>query len=389
MRLGTMMNFPRWMATCLMAALGVTAAVVLTGCGEFFTPVNNNPGGPTTSSYVYVANITTGGAGGTISEYSLASGVLTALSGSPITLPAVPTSMIVSPNNVSVYVGTATGVFLYTIGSDGTLTEGNNNTVLYLGPTQPKALAMDSTSSWLIISNQNSAELDALPVTPSTGLPTGSAVVTASLSSASPQQVAITSPTSNVSTVFVALAAGGTEAISFDAANTVPWAKTATVLKLASGSTAANAVAVDPTSTYAYVAESAAPSSVVRVITIKTLAQDGSSYPVGNNPQAVLPDTSAAYVYVANSTDNNLTGFSQSAGALTALADSPFETAKTPFAMVEDSSKTYVLTLGSGNNPDLWVYTFDAASLGTLDVASTISTGSDDPSGGVALAITH
>jgi DNA-binding beta-propeller fold protein YncE len=110
---------------------------------------------------------------------------------------------------------------------------------------------------------------------------------------------------------------------------------------------------------------------------------------VGNGPAAILPDANGSYVYVANTTDNDISGFSLSAGALTALTDSPFETAKAPFAMVEDSTKTYVLTLGSGNNPDLWVYTFDTASVGTLDVASTLSTGTTDPSGAVALAITH
>jgi len=261
--------------------------------------------------------------------------------------------------------------------------------VLYLGPSQPQAMAMDSTSSWLIIANKNSTELDALPVVPSTGLPTGSAVETASLSSATPQQLAITQPTNSVSTVFAALAGAGTEAISFNAGNSVPWAKTATVLKLATGSTAANAVAVDPTSTYAFVAETGATANILREFTISTFAQDGSSYPVGVGPAAILPESTGAYVYVANATDNDITGFSLSGGALTVLTDSPFGTAKAPFSMVEDSSKKYLLTLGSGNNPDLWVYSFDTASVGTLDVASTTSTGTADPSGAVALAITH
>jgi len=384
MRRGTMLDFPR-----LAAVVALGAALMLSGCGEFFTPVNNNPGGPTTSSYVYVANISAAGAGGTLSEYSLTNGVLTPLTGSPITLPVAPTSLVVSPNNLSVYVGTTTGVFLYTVGTDGTLTEGNNNTVLYLGPSQPQAMAMDSTSSWLIIANKNSTELDALPVVPSTGLPTGSAVETASLSSATPQQLAITQPTNSVSTVFAALAGAGTEAISFNAGNSVPWAKTATVLKLATGSTAANAVAVDPTSTYAFVAETGATANILREFTISTFAQDGSSYPVGVGPAAILPESTGAYVYVANATDNDITGFSLSGGALTVLTDSPFGTAKAPFSMVEDSSKKYLLTLGSGNNPDLWVYSFDTASVGTLDVASTTSTGTADPSGAVALAITH
>jgi hypothetical protein len=379
----------RWTIVSL-PRLGAAAALMmgLAGCGGFFQAVNNNPTG-TTLSYVYVANITTGAAGGTLSEYSLTGGVLTALTGSPITLPAVPTSVIVSPNNAFVFVGTTLGTFMYAIGTDGTLTEGNNNTALYVGPTQPQNLVMDSTSSWLIITNKNSTEMDALAISPSTGLTTSNTVATASLSAASPQQLAITAPTSQVSTLFVALGAGGTEAINFNAGNAKPFASAGTNLPLATGSTADNAVAIDPTSTYAYVVEDAAPANLLRAFTIKTLTQDGASYPLGGSPSAILPDPTGAYVYVANSGDNTITGFSQSAGALTVLTDSPFVTAKTPVGLIEDNSKTYVLSVGSGVNPNLWVYKYDTSSLGTLDVASSISTGSSDPSGAIAIAVTH
>ena len=371
-----------------LATLAVLAACgLLSGCGGFFQAVNNNPTSGTTS-YVYVANISTGATGGTLSEYTMTAGVLTAISGSPIALPAVPTSVVVAPNNGFVYVGTTTGVFLYTIGTGCALTEGNNNTVVYLGPSQPQALAIDSTSSWLVIANKNSTELDALQISPTTGIPSSS-VVSASLSSATPLGIAMTAPTSNVSTLFVALGVGGTEAISFDAANAKPFASTATDISLASGSTSATAVGIDPTSTYAYITEDAAPTNVLRTMTIKTLTQDGLSYAVGGSPTAVLADSTGAYVYVANAADNTISGFSQSAGSLTGLTDSPFATAKTATGLAEDSSHTYVLAVGSGANPNLWVYKFDATSLGTLDVASTLSTSSSDPSGAIAIALSH
>jgi DNA-binding beta-propeller fold protein YncE len=375
----------KWMQLATLAVLA--ACGLLSGCGGFFQAVNNNPTSGTTS-YVYVANISTGATGGTLSEYTMTAGVLTAISGSPIALPAVPTSVVVAPNNGFVYVGTTTGVFLYTIGTGGALTEGNNNTVVYLGPSQPQALAIDSTSSWLVIANKNSTELDALQISPTTGIPSSS-VVSASLSSATPLGIAMTAPTSNVSTLFVALGVGGTEAISFDAANAKPFASTATDISLASGSTSATAVGIDPTSTYAYITEDAAPTNVLRTMTIKTLTQDGLSYAVGGSPTAVLADSTGAYVYVANAADNTISGFSQSAGSLTGLTDSPFATAKTATGLAEDSSHTYVLAVGSGANPNLWVYKFDATSLGTLDVASTLSTSSSDPSGAIAIALSH
>ena len=370
-----------WMLLPLLACLG------LSGCSGFFTAVKSG-GGSGSSSYAYVANITTGATGGTLTEYTLTSGVLATISGSPITLPAVPTSVVVAPNNGFLFVGTTTGVFLYTIGTGAVLTEGNNNTVVYLGPTQPEAMAIDSTNSWLIIANKGSSELDALPISPTTGEATGS-YVTASLNAATPGKMALTSAVSSVSTLFVALGSGGTEAISFNASNAKPFAATANVLNLASGSTGATAVGIDPTSTYAYVTETAAPSNLLRVITIKTLTQNGSSYVVGGSPTAVLADSSGDYVYVANSSDNTITGFSQSAGSLTALADSPFATAKGVAGLAEDASNKYIFAVGTGNNPDLWEYKFDGTSLGTLDVAATVSTSSSDPANGIVVALSH
>ncbi len=151
----------------LAAACVLSAAGLLTGCGEFFTPVNNTTGSGT-SSFAYITNAERG----TLTEYSLTSGVLAALSGSPITLSVAPTAIAIAPNNAFLYVGTATGVFLYTINSDGTLTEGNDNTVVYLNAAglTVSSMVVDATSSWLILTYQNSAEIDALPIDPTTGV---------------------------------------------------------------------------------------------------------------------------------------------------------------------------------------------------------------------------
>jgi 6-phosphogluconolactonase (cycloisomerase 2 family) len=372
--------------------LGLAAAVALTigltGCGEFFTPVNN--GGTTVGSttYAYVTNVGSGGTGGTLTAYSLTSGVLTQLSGSPITLAATPTSVVVAPNNAFLYVGTSLGVFLYTIASDGTLTEGNSDTIVYLGPTYPKALAVDSTSSWLLIANNNSTELDALPIDSTTGVPTSATPASVTLSNPSPVQISI-APSNG--SVFAALGAGGTNVWSFTASDTSsPWGKTRNAIALAKNSTTANAAIADTTSTYLLIAETTtgASADVLRKMTLATLSGE-VDYPTGKTPTAILADLSGAYVYVTNETDNTISGYSISAGALTALTDSPFSTAKSPLAIAEDSTKSYVLTVGYGNNPDLWLYTFDATTAGTLDVGATTTTGSADPSLANAIALSH
>jgi hypothetical protein len=197
------------------AVLALLLTLLLTGCNnEFFTPVNNTTTAAGSSTYFYVVNVSNTGSGGTLSEYSLTSGVVAALSGSPITLPATPTSIVVSPNNLFVYVGTSVGILMYTISPNGTLTQGNNGTVIYSGPSQVQNLAVDATSSWLIVTYKNSTEMDALAISPLSGLTQSGTPVPATLDAASPVQLAL-SPANN--NVFIALGSGGTDAFSFTA----------------------------------------------------------------------------------------------------------------------------------------------------------------------------
>ncbi len=379
----------------LAAVLGLGATLLLSGCGEFFTPVNNNPTGGGTNSYVYVTN-----AGGTLAEYSLVSGVLTALSSSPITPTVAPTSVVVTPNNAFLYVGTSTGIFMYTIGSDGSLTEGNNDTVVYLNQNgyTVASMAVDPTSSWLLVAYQNQTELDAIPISPTTGLPTSDSAFVATLAFGTlAPQVAIAPANNNV---FVALGSGGTEAIGFTptATTSSPWGKTGVKIALKAASTSATSVAVDPTSTYLYITEADISgknaAGILRLFAIANLGTEltGSPYPTGVGPSAVLAELSGKYVYVTNATDGTISAysFSSTTQALTALA-STFPTEKSPVALVEDSSKTYIIDVGNGANPNLWLYSIDASTNdGTLDVGSTKSTaGSVNPAVANGIAITH
>ncbi len=378
---------PARAALCKGAAITslMLAPLLLTSCGnEFFTPVNNTTTAAGSATYFYVVNVSNTGSGGTLSEYSLTSGVVGVLSGSPITLPATPTSVVVSPNNLFLYVGTSVGILMFTIGTNGQLTQGNNGTVIYSGPAQVQNLAVDATSSWLIVTYRDSSELDALAISPLSGLTQTGTPVPATLDAPSPAQLAI-SPANN--NVFIALGNGGTDAISFTASAASPWGVAPYHINLAAQSTAANAVAVDPSSTYLFIGE--VTSNILRKFAITNLSAAQNTYSTGQTPSAILSDPTGQYVYTTNYTDNTLTGFSLNAGALTTLTDSPFATAKSPIAIAEDSTKSYVVVAGFGNNPDLWVYSYDTTSAGTLDVATTFSTATTDPSYAIGLALTH
>jgi 6-phosphogluconolactonase len=394
-------NRPRWwrlmgnrrpgaLGLLAMFTLGLaTVSIGLSGCGsEFFQAQTGSGSTPGSTTFAYVTNVGAGGTGGTLTAYSLTKGVLTQLSGSPITLNATPTSIVVAPNNAFLYVGTNLGVFLYTIASDGTLTEGNSDTIVYLGPTYPQALAVDSTSSWLLVANNKSTELDALPIDPTTGILTS--VTPAAVTMSNPSAVSVGISPANGS-VYTALGTGGVNVWSFTASNASnPWGSTRNNIALAKNSTSANAVITDTTSTYLFIAESTTATSadVLRELTLATLGSE-VDYPTGKLPSEILADLSGDYIYVTNQTDNSISGFSLSAGALTALADSPFSTAKAPLGIAEDSTKSYVLTVGYGNNPNLWLYSFDATTAGTLDVGATTTSGAADPSLSNAIALTH
>ena len=395
---GSRSRFVKLAAALLFLLLASVAG--LTGCGGFFTPVGT--GGSTVGNgaetFVYVTNL-----GGSLAEYSLASGVLTALSGSPVTLPLAPYSIVVAPNNAFMYIGTGTGVFLYTINSDGTVTEGNGDNVAYVSPNIAtgatliaQSMVIDSTSSWLLIAYKNSTEIDVVQLDPTTGLPTGSTFTPQSSVATPSPQLAISPANTQV---FVTLGAGGTEAIGFNAsaaANTDPLSTTGINIPLHSKFAVDAGVAVDPTSTYLYIAEQNNNSSgtaiagTVRLIATANLGVDLDDETVGVGPTAVLPDLSGAYAYVTNGNDGTISGFSltPTTQKLASLG-SAFPTEQSPVALVEDSTKTYVMDVGSLANPNLWLYTLDGTSGGALDVTATKSTASVNPSAANGIAVTH
>jgi 6-phosphogluconolactonase len=369
----------------------------LTGCSGFFQAVISNPTGNGVTSFAYIIH-----SGGTLAEYSLSSGVLAPLTGSPVTLPVTPTAIAVSPNNAFVYIGTGTGVFLYTINSDGTLTEGNSNTIIYLNTAIAtpviRSMVVDSTSSWLIIAYQASTEVDAVPIDPTSGLPTTASAFIVNTSAATPSPSLAIAPANNL--VIATLGAGGTDILSFNPkASASPWDKVTPIPTLSTNS-ADTAASIDPASAYLFVAEAnnatAKSAGSVRMFNITTGAElTGSPYAVGVNPQAVLADLSGAFVYVANQADGTISGFSldKTSQTLSNLGSSStatdFPTGASPIALVEDHSKAYIMAVGSGVNPDLWLYNFDSTTNnGTLDVKTTTSTSSTSPALANGIAVT-
>lgn len=373
------------------AQIALSAAILLTGCSGFWdAPPGGGGGGGTASGVFYVLNQ----GRQQVAGFSFASGssTPTAITNGSSTFAATPLAMAISPGGGFLYVSTGGGIFVFSIGSDGSLTLLNNSQVI--SQDVPTEIAVDGSGSWLLESTSGSGVMAAVPVSASTGiLDSTRTVQTFNLPNTILNQI-VSSPANATSPyVFVAMGAGGTEVIPFTAASTdTPFGNGAQIaVKNSSGG--ATALAVDPTNRLLYVTETVAVSGTqtggLRVFTIgaSSLKEvSGSPYPTGGTgPSAIMPSLDGNFVYVANkaasgSTTGNITGYPiVSSGGVYSLGTliNTLSAGTGTMGLAEDSTGTYLLAINSAGNPDLNTYTFDTTTAGKLIAGATASTGTD------------
>lgn len=384
-------------------ACGMLAfALLLAGCKNFWQASSSSGGGCGTkcstisSGVFYVLNSSAGNTG--IAGYSIVSGKLVALTGSPYSLPSGPYAIAVAPNNRFLYVSSQSGVYLYTIGSGGGLTLASTTPIFT--DFAARSMQVDATNSWLVEAS-GSGYLYAIPISPTTGTTAGSAQQL-SLVGFTPRQMILSPDNLNV---IVALGNTGTVVIPFSAASTNPLPALAGVpIAVKNVAGVALSVAVDPANRLLYIGETAgtsgtAATGILRAFLYSSIGGTpveaaGSPYASGGlAPVSILPNASGANVYVANSTGSNSTvgnlaafavNVAGSAYSLTALTGQ-VATGISPSGIAEDSTGSVVLLVNSGGSPDLDVYTFDTANPGVLDPAFSFATGTD-PVGALAIA---
>ena len=311
----------------------------------------------------------------------------------------------IAPGGGFLYISTVSGIYLYTIGSDGALTIGNGGAVI----SSDIASAMQVSGSWLIDAFSpaaGSVQLDAIPINASTGAYTGSGPEPSqafNVTSASIAQMALSPDGTNL---FVALGAGGTIVVPFTTGNSNPLGSTARVISVANSGGEALSVAVDPTDRLFYIGETLAVSSSggLRVFNYSSLGTGtpravptqitGSPIASGGlSPNAILPIASGGYVYVANGQGNtgsgNVTWFpiSVSGTTYTIAAGSHINAGIVPMGLAEDSDDNFVLAISNGGStasgdPDLEAYTMSSGAL----TAAIVSATGTDPVGAVAVA---
>lgn len=356
---------------------------MLAGCGKFFVPPENSGGGGgTTTGRVYVANATTS----TIAGFSIAASKLTAVPNSPVALGFIPVDTVVSPNNAFLYVAGPASVSVYAINSDGSLAAKNNGVVISVS-----SLDVSPDGKWLFGLDVGQNLVDVFQIDASSGgltpIRNPGASYPALTGKIIPRMLKL-SPKGNL--VFCALDNGGERVFTFDTASgTLTYSQ---ALTFNNSTTSANALAVDSTGSYLYVARSGTDGGVAVYSVgaggaLTSIA--GSPFAAGNRPFSIVLDKTGKYLYVANRTDSTISAYTIGTGsALTPISDSPFSSGEQVISLGVDPAGTYLLAGANNGNPDLSMYSFDAATPGKLKLATSVATDTS-PAGVVAIAVTH
>ncbi|MFZ1085292.1 MAG: beta-propeller fold lactonase family protein [Terracidiphilus sp.] len=373
-----------------MTVTGVSGSVAATAtfCVAVNTPTSNCTA--TNSGNFYVV-----GTNG-IYGYSIASSTLTALSGSPASLPvgATPYSMAIQPNGNHLYVGTSIGIYLYDIGTGGALSLDSS---LPIPDDTSNALQVDSTGQWLLdASNTLSGPiLYAWPINKTTGqpvaIPNGATVPGVSLIAGGNVAVGglAISPDNNL----VAVAVGkDTEIYKFTAgsgytSSSAPISTPGQAVTAKSGATAIS-VAFNPGTNFLYIGETNdfTAGGGIHIIPISSdvVGNEPSTSPYpsgGDGPHAILADSNG-YVYVANgkgTADGVIAAFLlDSTNSTLAVQSNTVSTGAAPYGMVLDSTGDFVLTANNLSDPTINAFTLSSGEL-------TVSTSGSVVSGPVAI----
>jgi 6-phosphogluconolactonase len=372
--------------------VAITAAMaipVIIGCGGFFPPINGGGTPGSTGNTVYIANQ----AANSIGAFAIGTGTLTAVANSPVATTYKPLTMVVNPANTLLYVGANTGIFVYFINSDGSLTTPSTG-------SQPAgvfaaSLAVSPDGQWLIALDGTTQQLDLFQINASTGALTSVNAPATYTTTSGTWQPTLLSFSPDGTLIFAALGTAGDVVFTFNTTTGVA----ASSQTLATGNTATGdyGLMVDPKTAYVYIARSGTNGGVA-VYSIGAngflTPVTGSPFAAGQGTFAVQLDPTGTYAYAANRTDGTISGFTITPGTTAAaltlkpLTGSPFASGSIVQALGIDSTAKYLLAVAVGGSPDLTMYSFDITTPGKLDPATSKATGTD-PAGAVALALTH
>jgi 6-phosphogluconolactonase (cycloisomerase 2 family) len=310
------------------------------------------------------------------------SGVLTQISGSPYSVGEGARSLVLHPSGKFLYVanpgqgGTSENdISLFTIASDGVLTEVTPRTPLGSSASQPQLLVMDPAGAFLYVMNISSG-LGNISVF---SIDSGSGALAQVLGSpffiGLPPLNMQLAPSGNF--LYVSLA-GGVDGTNNGSVATFSVSGGALTLigPLLPSTDGVNpyGLAIDPSGTFLYASNYGSNSIAVFTIdSTGSLAQVPGS-PINNTfsaPLAMIFDPSGKYLYVANQVSNNVAAYSiTSAGLPAALTTSTttnaFGTESSPSFLVADPTGKYLFVGNQASSAGIQAFSVSNGSLTAL-----------------------
>jgi 6-phosphogluconolactonase len=320
--------------------------------------------GNSTSSYLYAAIPATNAIVAYREDPN--SGILTQLATSPITAGAAVQAIAIHPSQKFLYAANSGegDISLFTIGSDGTLSEKIPRTMAGVAPT---LLTMDSAGKFLYVGNSGTFDVSIYSINSTTGVLTQ--VGSNYPIGVSPLNMKVT-PTDS----FLYVTGVGTPGLveGFVLVNGVPPANNSQS-PVVPGSpfvtgTAPYGLAIDPTGKFLYTA-----NKLDNSISEFTIGSNGALTPIANSPVgetyispvSLLIDNSGKYLYVANQGSTNVAAYSIGTdGSLALLSGSPFASGAQPNVIATDAVGHY-LFVGNLTNPKIQSFGLSSGS-GTL-----------------------
>lgn len=293
------------------------------------------------------------------------SGILTQLTGSPISAGQAVQSIVIHPSKKFLYAANSGegDVSLYTISTVGVLTEVTPRTVV---GTAPALLAMDSAGAFLYVGNTGSFNISVFSISASTGaltpvgspFPIGLNPINMTLSP-SGGFLYVTGQVQNTGIIEAFAVTQGVPTVVANSPFTT--GNTPYGLTIATGGGFLYTANLLDNSISEFPINADGSLGLANVV--------GEQY---SGPNALLIDKSGKYMYVANQGSTNLAAYSiGSDGGLTLLTTSPFGTAASPNVIASDSGGKY-LFVGNQKSPVIQSFNL-ATSTGVLTSVSTYS----------------
>jgi 6-phosphogluconolactonase len=306
------------------------------------------------------------------------SGELTTLSGTPYTVGDGAVSVVLHPSGKFLYVANPgqgeDDISLFDVASNGTLTEVAPRTPIGVNASQPDLLVMDPAGSFLYVANALSNNISVFSIDSSTGSLTQTA--------GSPFSIGLTPLNMQVTPTgkFLYVSVAGGQAQTTNGSIVGFSVNAGTLQTLSPEFTNADGInptglAIDPSGSYLYVANTLSSSVSIFAISASGALQEVAGSPLAdiyNDPVAVMLDPKGQYLYVSNQGSNNVAVYSisSSTGLPVALTTSTsafaFTTESSPSFLAEDPNGSYLFVGNRGSSAGIQAFGVNSGNLNPL-----------------------